>query len=303
MARGTDISWATSTWPITSGCAPQGPECDNCYAILQSWRMAHNPKIQGFEGTVHKTLFGEEVGVGEEGELSWTGNVFELPERLDWPLKWRNENIFASSLSDIFHPGISLAFLARAFKVMLDDDRGNQYLVLTKLPKRLAQVLRSPQFREICGGAWGEDIEPPEHIRFGVSIGVPKSLWRLKALAEIPAKYRFISMEPYLEEVEIPEQFAPYISQIIVGGEAAPRDKCRPMKPVWVDRQYGWCQQQGIPFWFKQWGNWTIRPPETINSKNVEVFWRERFYYRPKKETGNLLHGQVIEEPMRLARQ
>ena len=40
----------------------------------------------------------------ENGLLNWTGTVRELPERLDWPAKWRDHrDIFVCSQSDLFH--------------------------------------------------------------------------------------------------------------------------------------------------------------------------------------------------------
>lgn len=244
-------------------------------------------------------MAGIPVGPGEDGDLDWTGEVHELEDRLEWMNRWQNEDIFVCSMSDLFHPRVSTRFIAKAFLRMINCDRGNRYLILTKIPQRFPKLIKESEFIEILGGVWGEDFAPPENIRFGTSIGVPASLWRLKYLAAIPTPYRYISIGPYLEDFEIPEQFAPLLSQIIVEGESASRDKSRPMHPAWVYRKLSWCQVHEVPFHFKQWGNWFTEEPEHIDPKKVEEFWGQRFYYRPKRSMSNLIDGQVYQEPMR----
>ena len=291
MADKTAISWATATWPITSGCSKQGPECDNCYAILDTWRMAHNPnpKIsEPFTGLVSK----------RNGKLDWTGEVKELSNRLSWPQRWKDETVFVSSLSDIFHPKITFGYLAQVFRVAYFDAR-NTYLFLTKLPQRLDKFLRSQELREALGGAWGSEIAPPPHIRFGTSVGCLKSLWRVEALIGIPAAYRFISMEPLLETVPVPERFIPLLSQIIVGGESASREKCRAMNVDAAREQRDDCLRHNLPFWFKQRGNWDWDYHDVAPTHRREFFGRE-YYFVSKKTSGNLLDGQLWEQPMRL---
>lgn len=291
MANKTGISWATATWPITSGCAKQGPECENCYAIKDTWRMAHNPnpKVSDpFVGLVSKTTDG----------LNWTGDVRELPSRLSWPQRWNNETIFVSSLSDIFHPKITFKFLAEVFKVIYLDTR-NTYLILTKLPQQLSKFLRSQELREVLGGSWGIEIDPLPHIRFGASVGCLKSLWRVKELVQIPAAYRFLSMEPLLEDVPIPPEYIPGLSQVIVGGESASREKCRAMNVDWALGLRDTCLSNRLPFWFKQRGNWDwdYRDVSPINRRQ---FFDRDYYFVARMVSGNLLDGTLWEQPMRL---
>lgn len=47
------------------------------------------------------------------------------------------------------------------------------------------------------------------------------------------------------------------IDWVIVGGESG--DKARPMHPLWVMALKDQCAELGIPFFFKQWGDWAPR--------------------------------------------
>jgi protein gp37 len=45
-----------------------------------------------------------------------------------------------------------------------------------------------------------------------------------------------------------------FIGWVIVGGESGP--KARPMHPDWARSLRDQCQAAGVPFFFKQWGEW-----------------------------------------------
>jgi protein gp37 len=45
-----------------------------------------------------------------------------------------------------------------------------------------------------------------------------------------------------------------YIDWVIVGGESGPN--ARPMHPDWARSLRDQCQAAGVPFMFKQWGEW-----------------------------------------------
>ena len=65
---------------------------------------------------------------------------------------------------------------------------------------------------------------------------------------------RFLSVEPLIGpmgEIDLAD-----IDWVIVGGESGPGH--RPMLPEWVDEVQEQCTEQGVAFFFKQWGG--IRP-------------------------------------------
>jgi protein gp37 len=89
------------------------------------------------------------------------------------------------------------------------------------------------------------------HIWWGVSVedrnyGLP----RIKHLQQVPARVRFLSIEPLLEDLG--EIDLSGISWVIVGGESGPG--ARPMKKEWVLSIREQCSAYGVPFFFKQWG-------------------------------------------------
>ena len=46
-----------------------------------------------------------------------------------------------------------------------------------------------------------------------------------------------------------------YLDWVILGGETGPG--ARPMNPAWVRKVRDDCQAAGVPFFFKQWGEWS----------------------------------------------
>lgn len=78
--------------------------------------------------------------------------------------------------------------------------------------------------------------------------GVP----RIDLLRQVPARIRFLSVEPLLEDVGALDLTD--IHWVIVGGESG--RKARPMSPEWVERIQTQCDAQSVHFFFKQWGGW-----------------------------------------------
>jgi protein gp37 len=75
----------------------------------------------------------------------------------------------------------------------------------------------------------------------------------MEALRQIPAKTRFLSLEPLLGP--LPNLRLDGIHWAIVGGESGPRH--RPCEADWVRAIRDQCLNAGVPFFFKQWGGLT----------------------------------------------
>ncbi len=90
---------------------------------------------------------------------------------------------------------------------------------------------------------------------------------RIPLLLDTPAAKRFISAEPLLESVtifdldgpiDIPDGMESPLDWVIAGGESGPNDRpIRPMHPDWVRSLRDQCAAADVPFFFKQWGEWT----------------------------------------------
>ena len=118
-------------------------------------------------------------------------------------------------------------------------DPQHTFQVLTKRADRMASFFRN---REVPTNAWlGVSVEDQKY-------GVP----RIGGLRQVDARIRFLSVEPLLEDVG--ELDLADIHWVIVGGESGP--KARPIKLEWVENIQQLCEEQGVQFFFKQWGGW-----------------------------------------------
>ena len=150
--------------------------------------------------------------------------------------------IFVNSMSDLFHKDIPGEFIDSVFDTMELAD-WHTFQILTK---------RSPLMRDYLNNRYGSDLAP-QHIWCGVSVEDNRATARIKHLQEAPATTRFLSIEPLLGAVG--DISLEGISWVIVGGESGPG--ARPMKLEWVLEILELCEQNGVPFFFKQWGGLT----------------------------------------------
>lgn len=225
----TQIEWTDATWNPVAGCSVLSAGCTNCYAMEMARRL-------------------EAMGVAKYRGLTrqsgkrtvWKGLVREDDAALEIPLQWkRPRKIFVNSMSDLFHEGVSDSFIQQVWSVMRATPH-HHYQILTKRPKRMADVVR----RQIC------DVLP--NVWLGTSIENVEAVSRCDALRVVPAVIRFISFEPLIGPVGRVDLSG--IHWAIVGGESG--RSARPIKEVWIDEIYDQCVTQEVAFFFKQWGAW-----------------------------------------------
>jgi protein gp37 len=186
----------------------------------------------------------------------WTDKVRYHEESVEIPLAWKKpRRIFVNSMSDLFHPDVPSEFVARIWDVMKRTPQ-HHYQILTKRPRRMAELLRvvAPQ--------------PLVNVWLGTSVEEQKVVSRIDELREVPASVRFISFEPLIGDVGKVDLTD--IHWAIVGGESGPR--ARPMDEEGVESILDQCLDAGIAFFFKQWGG--------VN----------------KKKTGRTLRGRTFDE-------
>lgn len=222
MADGSAIEWTDATWNPVTGCTKITRGCDNCYAARFAERfrgVAGHPFENGFDLTLR-------------------------PAKLDQPLRWkRSRTIFVNSMSDLFHKNVPRSFVDQVFDTMEAAD-WHVFQLLTKRSSRMRDYLRSRY----------AERQPPEHIWCGVSVEEAQARGRIDHLRAAPAGVRFLSIEPLIGPVG--EIDLAGIHWVIVGGESGPR--ARPMQIEWVREIREQCREQGVAFFFKQWGG--IRP-------------------------------------------
>jgi protein gp37 len=219
MSLNSHIEWTDATWNPVRGCVKISPGCKHCYAETFAERfrgVKGHPYEQGFDLRL-------------------------VPEKLPEPFTWRSPKlVFVNSMSDLFQTGVPDDYADAVARVMVTAN-WHTYQVLTKRSERLQHLLKGrlgfAAARENIW--WGVSVEDRKH-------GLP----RIDHLRQAPAKVRFLSIEPLLEDLG--EIDLSGIAWVIVGGESGPG--ARPMKREWVVSIRKQCRAQGVPFFFKQWG-------------------------------------------------
>ena len=112
----------------------------------------------------------------------------------------------------------------------------------------------------------------------GVSCGTQYSTRRIPALVKSKAKHKFLSIEPFIQEIS--EIDLTGIDWVIVGGESG--HKPRPMKPEWVIDIQEQCEKAEVAFFFKQWGGKNKKKAGRLLDNNT-------YDEMPKKIIENLL--------------
>lgn len=258
MGINSKIEWTDNTWNPWRGCTKLSPACDNCYMMRDAARFGLN---------------GQEVTRASPA-------TFNAPLKMSW---MDGTRVFVCSWSDFFHAAAD-AWRVDAWEIIRKRP-GLIFQILTKRPERITQCLP-----EDWGDGWpnvwlGVTAENQEFADK-----------RIPWLLAIPAAKRFVSIEPMLGAVDLtrlsairayaPELYKPddpcapdlkwnalseedgyndafatqtgeemaLLDWVIVGGESGPA--ARPMHPDWARKIRDQCQAAGVPFFFKQWGEW-----------------------------------------------
>jgi hypothetical protein len=97
------------------------------------------------------------------------------------------------------------------------------------------------------------------NLWLGVSVESQKWAFRLDKLAATTAgAVRFVSCEPLLGGLDLRSWLGSGLDWVIAGGESGP--KSRPAHPDWVRSLRDQCQMSGVPYFFKQWGEYLPVP-------------------------------------------
>lgn len=235
------IEWTDATWNPVAGCTWASPGCDVCYAATMTRRLEAMGKAD-YTGLTTKKHF--------------NGVVRTLPHKLDAPLRWKKPRmVFVNSMSDLFHKDVPTEFIWQVFCAMQQAPR-HTFQILTKRPERMAGVV-AEMYAASCS-------DPLPNVWLGTSVeNQAMADERIPHLLDCPAAVRFLSCEPLLGPVELTRydvdgRYMPRLpvklDWVIVGGESG--HGARPMHPDWARSLHDQCQAAGVPFFFKQWGEW-----------------------------------------------
>lgn len=325
------IEWTDETWnPIrarnraTGGvghyCAKVSAGCQGCYAERLQKRF-NNPIRYAAQDRDKVDIFLDE-------------------EVLLKPLAWKKPRVvFPCSMTDLFGDWVTDDMLDHIFGVMGNREQ-HTFKILTKRPERQRDYVNSERARK----AWNSyrlspDAWPARNLQLGCSVEDQESAdARIPALLETNARKRIVSYEPALGPVDftrIKTRWGSIINaltgrmvasnhsgdvqrerldQVIAGGKSGPL--AVPSHPDWFRAVRDQCVAAGVPFFFKQWGEWApvgigddvpeangarlavvnrsgaMADARTAVSQPTDAFmWRVG-----KKEAGRLLDGAVWDQ-------
>lgn len=274
MGKKTEIEWTDSTWNPIRGCSRVSEGCRNCYAEQIAARFSGPGRP--FEG----------LAIFKDGDARWTGKVALVREHLQDPLAWRApKKIFVNSMSDLFHEQVPDEWIWKIFGVMALAQR-HTFQILTKRPMRMHEMLHGTKadFAHLCISELFEDVGasptcdmahvwPLPNVWLGVSVEDQETAdKRIPLLSLTPAAVRWVSYEPalgpvnfrmiesqydYLKEWRTPRgaTIPRGLDWIVMGGESG--KDARPMNPRWARSVRDACLMTKVPFFFKQWGEWS----------------------------------------------
>jgi protein gp37 len=259
MAENSKIEWTDHTFNPWTGCQKVSPGCDHCYA--EGWAK-------------------------RSGAVRWgPGEPRRRTTEANWrqPLKWnrqaeaegRRYQVFCASLADVFDNEVDPQWRTDLFR-LIASTQGLDWLLLTKRIGNARQMLRD------AAGAFGMDFgEHWRNVWIGATVVNQEEADRdIPKLLAVPARVRFLSIEPMLGPISLDcwpifgEDEQPLLHWIIAGGESGPG--ARPAHPDWFRSLRDQCAAAGVPFLFKQWGEWvpyehSAQPPFLWSQHGREI--------------------------------
>ena len=326
MAENSKIEWCDHTFNPWRGCSKVSEACRHCYAEVSApSRLARHHDVETWGPNAARLVSGdaywkqplrwnreaEKAGTRPRVFVASLADVFEdyrggRVGRLDQDGNYVH-------LHDDLTP-----VLARLFDLIRQTPHLD-WLLLTKRPelamKRINDVIgylygfffesptpytclhwrnaTNPYLPELFPGA----RQPPANIWVGTSVeNQEQADARIPHLLAIPARVRFLSCEPLLGPVDLKmgdpchrtaDSYHAEIHWVICGGESG--QGSRPMHPAWARSLRDECAPAGVPFFFKQWGEWA---PAEREGDLLTVTGAGRFTSNP--EWHEFPDGQVM---------
>lgn len=274
----TKIEWAHATFNPWIGCSKISPGCANCYAETETF-----PRVQRAVG---RELWGNAGERHITSESNWA-------QPLKWNREARQSGerrrVFCASLADWLEDRPELvAPRARLLKLIYDTPYLD-WLLLSKRPGDWEHLV-GEAFDYSHGEGWQSlwtQGEAPENVWVGTTVeNQEQANKRIPELLKIPARVRFLSCEPLLGALDlkmwlrlsrfrenitrlmdeaggadkVPAHLRwngvepPCLHWVLAGGESG--HGARPMHISWPRQLRDQCVAAGVPFFFKQHGEW-----------------------------------------------
>ncbi|WP_175698537.1 phage Gp37/Gp68 family protein [Burkholderia ambifaria] len=328
MSENSKIEWCDHTFNPFIGCTKVSPGCDHCYAEhLMDTRMhkvvwgPHGDRVRTSPANWRKPLAWNAQPFVECVACHWRGARRNFVRRGPNDLLWEmcpvcssadftpaRARVFCASLADVFDNSVDPAWRADLFRLIADTPNLD-WLLLTK---RIGNV--TAMLHEI-----GMD-RLPDNVWLGATIVNQAEADRdIPKLLAVSARVRFLSMEPLLGPVDLTS--IPWRGHrvsvlqgwnstehgshwVIVGGESG--HGARPMHPDWARTLRDQCAAAGVPFLFKQWGEWLPVEPNgaavrgcgvtPVREPAFRFAANHHFTMVGKKAAGRHLDGRTHDE-------
>ena len=292
MAAHSAIEWTDATVNFWWGCTEVGPGCQHCYARVWDARTggAHwgvgvpRRKIKGAAALLHRLDNRYSEWAADACCRRENAKAFGLPV----PNVGDRRRVFIQSMSDLFDLEVPLVWFAEGWQLIEACDR----LAIQIVTKRVSAVEK--RLTAIGRTTW------PQHAGLIITVvnqdeadrDIPRLL-ALKARLGIP--WVGLSIEPMLGAIVLRPEWLAEIDWVIVGGESGPH--ARPMHPDWARSLRDQCAAAGVPFFFKQWGEWLpiafVGDGPRLQMKDHHTFPDGTIVRRVGKRTaGRLLDGR-----------
>lgn len=318
MSENTNIEWADHTFNPWEGCQKVGPGCDHCYAEVRNARFAGGASVNWGPGAPRRRT----SAANWRKPLAWNAAADAF-----MAAHGRRQRVFCASLADVFDNEVDLQWRFDLMR-LIEQTPNLDWLLLTKRIGNAAAMLDEAVLA-INHGRWNWRDNAFPNVWLGATIVNQAEADRdIPKLLAVSAVRRFLSMEPLLGAVDLTVAFRPCLNAngvqmdpsigayeccaaceytgigpemgldwIIVGGESGPG--ARPMSPDWARGLRDQCAAAGVPYLFKQWGEWLpmlgqvegVRVREKTETTDGWVMG-----YAGKKAAGRQLDGRTHDE-------
>lgn len=319
--------WWTKSWNPVVGCTKCSPACANCYAeTLHTQR--HKALLAGKkQAECYRKPFGQVQFLPERllDPLRWRGKQRVFTVNMGDPF---HPDVTDAQLDQIV--GIMACCWQHTFHLLTKRwERMHDYFagldaepdVADRLAGAVYTATRSQDAECHAANSINNLLAtshnvgwPMRNLCLGATIwGQPSADRAVPILLSTPAAKHFVSVEPMLGPVDLThvrtasgitwdtladgtdaEGLA--IDWVICGGETGPG--ARPMHPDWPRRLRDQCQAAGVPFFFKQWGEWWEYPYPNAKSFIVPKGngSGRKMYRVGSRRAGRVLDGRTWEE-------
>lgn len=299
MSQNTTIEWTDSTFNPWEGCQEVSPGCNNCYAKTRNARFGGGTAINWGPGAPRRR-----TSIGNwKKPIEWNADHAEF-----FAEHGRRRRVFCASLADVFDNAVDPQWRRDLFE-LIELTPNLDWLLLTKrignvhdmvpLPWVSKPFQHGPDPTNIYPAGW------PANVWIGATIVNQLEAMRdIGKLLQLPAVVRFLSMEPLLGPVDLAGlkclpggalgdavSVLSMLHWIIVGGESGPG--ARPMHPQWARDIRDQCAAAGVPFLFKQNGEWVSVSEVAGPGEHFKFPDGATVRRTGKKLAGRTLDGQV----------